>query len=839
MRKRSCLLGASARLLPLALCLYAGAARAQESPDAAAAPLPTATAPAAAATPTPAVPAAGGDAPARLSAEKTTPLTVPRLAEAPVIDGRLDDAVWKTAVVLRNFYQTNPGDNVAPSKPTEVLLGFDKKNLYVAFRCFDDPSKVRATIAKRDQIFDDDNVGIYLDTFNDQRKAYVLAFNPLGIQADGVHTEGSGGDFSVDLVMESKGVITDEGYAVEVAIPFASLRYEAGEGKLWGVHFVRQAKHFNDETDSWMPLARDNSSLLSQAGHITGLVGISGERMLEVIPTVAFSERGRRVLANRPTAPLPVDATVPATRFVNGPVEARPGLNVKYGFTPNVTLDFTLNPDFGEVEADQPVVQANQRFAIFFPEKRPFFLEGIDIFQTPLTAVNTRAIVSPDYAAKLTGKSGRNTFGLLFASDNAPGNFSEEERKDPANAKFLDKNAYIGVLRLKRDIGKESSLGLVATSYNFIEDHNQLGGFDGRFRLNPQTVFTFQVLGTTSRRYFFDPDKGESVYRTGNALGYSYNFDYTGRNFGYNFFGEGRTRDYRADVGFTQRTNTNFDGLFLRLSSDPDAKRFVISKRLTNYTYTNFDWQGRMQGWSNETQARFDMARQTYLGFGVNGGYERLFEEEFGAKRAPGRAGAFRGDDPERATNRATFFVFGGATPSQKYSANFYTSYTRNAFDYDFGAGPRFPRVSPAALLDPNAARDPGVGDQFFLSASLNYQPTTALRTSFDYIKSRLERADTGRTAYDVNLFTLRGTYRFTPFTFARARVDYDTLAANIRGEFLLGWTPKPGTAFYVGYNNDLSRDGYSYLTNRFEPGVQRNGQTFFVKLSYLFRRSY
>jgi Domain of unknown function (DUF5916)/Carbohydrate family 9 binding domain-like len=844
-RKKTGLLGACAGLLLLVLCLCAGAAQAQDLPVASATPLLTAAVPASA-TPTPNPPksnaaaaAVGSSAIAKLPPEKTLPTRIPRFEQAPVIDGRLDDAVWKTAAVLRDFYQTNPGDNIAPSKPTEVLLGYDSKYLYIAFRCFDDPSKVRATIAKRDEIFDDDNVGIYLDTFNDQRKAYVLAFNPLGIQADGIHTEGSGGDFSVDLVMQSKGVITNDGYTVEVAIPFTSLRYEAGEGKLWGVHFLRQIKHLNDETDSWMPLARDSSSLLSQAGHITGLSGISGERTLEVIPTIALSERGRRVLANHPAAtPLSIGTTLPATRFVNSPAEARPGLNVKYGFTPNITLNFTLNPDFGEIEADQPVVQANQRFPIFFPEKRPFFLEGIDIFQTPLTAVNTRAIISPDYAAKLTGKRGRNTFGLLIASDNAPGNFSDDERKDPANLRFLDKNAFIGILRLKRDIGKESSLGLIATSYDFVDDHNRLGGFDGRFRTNPQTVFTFQVLGTTSRRFFFDPDKGENVYRTGNALGYSYNYDYTGRNIGYTVFGEGRTRDYRADVGFTQRTNTNFEGFFLRLSTDPKPKALVIAKRLTNFISTNFDWQGRMQSWSNDTEARFDLARQVYFGFGFNGGYERLFEEEFGAKRADGRAGAFWGS-PERATNRVIFSAYGGATPSQKYSANFYASYTRNAFDYDFGAGPRFPRVSPAALSDPNAALDPGVGDQLFLSASLNYQPTVALRTSVDYVKSSLKRADTGRTAFDENLFTLRTTYQFTSFTFARARLDYDTLASDIRGEFLLGWTPRPGTAFYIGYNNDLSRNGYNTLTNRFEPGLLRNNQTFFIKLSYLFRRSY
>ena len=212
-----------------------------------------------------------------------------------------------------------------------------------------------------------------------------------------------------------------------------------------------------------------------------------------------------------------------------------------------MTVDLAINPDFAQVEADQLVVTANQRFPIFFPEKRPFFLEGIDIFQTPITAVHTRAIVDPDVAVKTTGKMGRNTFGIMAASDNGPGNFSADDRGalfscfdrralDPRvvcnNERFVDKNAYIGVLRLKRDVGKENSLGMIATSYNFIEKHNQVLGIDGRFRLDKQTTVNFQTLGTTSRNFFFDPNDGETRYRTGNGFGYTGDYNISGRNWG-------------------------------------------------------------------------------------------------------------------------------------------------------------------------------------------------------------------------------------------------------------------------------------------------------------------
>ena len=468
--------------------------------------------------------------------EKSVPIRIARFDTPPVIDGKLDDEVWKQATVFKDFLQTKPGDNVAPSRESIAMMGYDSKFLYLGFHCFDEPNNVRATVAKRDEVFGDDNVRVFLDTFNDQRRAYVLGWNPLGIQQDGIYTEGSDTDFSVDIVMESKGMLTSDGWTVEVAIPFKSLRYEAGRGKLWGFNVQRNFFRFNDEFDSWMPQSREIASQLSQEGHITGLEGISTERTLELIPSVTVSETGKRVSA------LPPGATgLDPGRFVNEPLGFDPGLTMKLGISPTVTLDLALNPDFAQVEADETVVTANQRFPIFFEEKRPFFLEGIEIFQTRLQVVHTRAIVDPDAAVKLTGKRGRNTFGFLLASDNAPGNFSTDEKTDPVNARFIDKNAFIGVLRLKRDVGKESSIGMIATSYNFIEKHNQLLGIDGRFQLDPKTVASFQVIGTTSRRCFFEPENDEhtpgptepcfvndstrNYYRQGNGFAYSGVYD--------------------------------------------------------------------------------------------------------------------------------------------------------------------------------------------------------------------------------------------------------------------------------------------------------------------------
>lgn len=789
--------------------------------------------------------------------EKAKPLRIPRLDKPPVIDGKLNDEVWKQAVVLKDFYQTNPGDNIAPSMPTEVFMGYDSRFFYIAVHAFDDPSKVRASVARRDNVFGEDNLRIFLDTFNDQRKAYVLGWNPLGIQQDGILTEGANTDFSVDIVMESKGEITTDGWTLEVAIPFKSLRYEAGKNKLWGFHVWRNIDRFNDEIDSWVPLNRDVPGTLTKTAHLTGLEGISTERTLEVIPSLTLSETGKRVSA-LPAGSLSV--TDPG-RILNKPIKFDPGLTLKYGLTPTVTLDLALNPDFAQVEADQTVVTANQRFPIFFEEKRPFFLEGIDIFRTSLLPVHTRAIVDPDIAMKLTGKRGRNTFGVLLASDNAPGNFSEEDRADtvnlPAIQRFLDKNAYIGVLRLKRDVGKESSVGMLATSYDFIEKHNKLLSFDGRLKLDKQTVLDFQVIGTTSRRCFSEPTRDRyqpaatdpcfngfgsptrNFYRTGNGLGYYYNLNRSDRHWTYQLHGEGRSRDYRADVGFTRRRNTNFEDLYISYTSEQKPKAKIINWRIFNSIRGNFDWQGHLQNWEDEPQLQLNLQKTSYLGFGFVKGYERLFEEEFGAARTATQGGSFFGPDPERSTQQFSPYVFGGSRPSKKLNYSFFILHTAGSFDLDFGGGPKFPRVSPVGLIDPLAPLDPGPGGFWDVELTAGLQPTNELNLSLSYIKNRQTRNDTGLLAFDDDIYTLRSTYQFSRFIFARARVDYETIESNIKAQFLLGWTPNPGTAFYVGYNDDLNRNGFSPFTGQLEPGFRRNGRTFFIKMSYLFRKSF
>jgi len=785
-------------------------------------------------------------------ASKDSPVFIPRFNAPPIVDGQINESEWSSATLFGDFLQTQPGDNVAPSGATEVLMGYDEKNLYIAFRVKQDRDTVRANLARRDQIFNDDYVGVYLDTFNDRRQAYTIFFNPLGIQADGTLTEGHGEDYSVDLVLESKGILTQDGYTIEAAIPFKSLRYEAGENKLWGIHLFRRVKSNNNELNSWMPIDRNRSGSLNQTGHITGLEDISTTRQLEIIPSITLSQSGRRVRTVPPSqlAPNAIDSG----RFVDENVKGEIGLTAKFSLMPTTTLDFALNPDFAQVEADATVITANQRFPIFYPEKRPFFLERIDIFQTRMNVVNTRAIVDPDVAAKFTGRRGRNTFGVLYASDNAPGNYSLDERENLRHCqkrrladssvvcgieRFVDKNANIGVFRFKRDIGRENNLGFFATTYNFVEHHNNTGGFDGRFRLDPKTSAEFQLTGTTSRRFFYDPDLDENIYRTGNGFGYSYSIDRAERNLTLQLNGIGFTRDYRADVGFTTRTNTNQHRSLVRYQTEQEPKERIIFKRFSNESTVSHDWQGQMQNWNSNTQQMIALQRQTNIGGGVKFGYERVFEHEFGANRTATRSGAFFGADPERSANRREIYGFLETAPVKQFYGYFLLSYGAGQLDYDLGASPKYPRVSRAALLDSKNPFDPGAGDQLYIESHLRYQPTDALQLSLNYNKQQLVRDDTGLTAFDDNVFNFRSTYQFTRSLFARTRVDYSTLSMRLRPQFLFGWTPNPGTAFYAGYNDDFNRNGYNPFSSRYEPGFRQNERAFFIKASYLFRRSF
>ena len=784
--------------------------------------------------------------------EKARPITVPKIQLGVSIDGHISEGEWKDAAVFKDFYQTAPGENLAPSKPTEVLMMYDEKHLYIAFKCWDEKDKIRATVAKRDNVYNEDNVRVWLDTYNDQRRAYVLGFNPFGIQQDGIYTEGQGADFSVDIVMESKGVVEEWGWSVEVKIPFKSLRYSAGKGKFWGFNAARNIDRFNDEFDQWLPDDRNVSGFLIKHGKITGLDEIKYERTLEVVPSITVSETGRRTQVFPTTVPIP-------DRFVNNPINVDIGATIKYTLSPNVTLDAAINPDFAEIEADAPVITTNQRFPIFFEEKRPFFLEGVEIFQSPLRIFHSRSIVDPDAAAKLTGKIDRTSFGFLVATDKAPGNYGEDEINNeslfPRITEFIDKNAQFAVLRLKQDIGKENNIGFFGTYRSFPEQKNLVAGIDGRIKINPRLSSVFQVVGTNSRRCFFDADfeplqnleqaeRNREVcgtganyltstqpgttyhpstfneYRTGNALGYYANLDYTTDQHGwYAEFG-GRSKYYRSDAGFNRRSDTNFAFIWNRFSTKSAPKKSIIRANWAQFSGIDYDWGGRLQRWRGGSNVNLSLQHNTFLFIEAAGAYEKLYEEEFGIKRTDTRpVGHFIGE-PTRETWQQIVSGNIQQTVNKYFNYTLFLGFFNNSFDFT------------------TTTRNPRPGPQFDAEVFAEVKPIDPLRISASYRKSRLVRAEDRVRAFDSDIISVRSTYQFTRFIYTRVRLDYDSMRDNFAGQLLFGWNPNPGTAFYVGYNDNFNYNGVNPYTRQFEPTFERNSRTFFIRASYLFRKS-
>lgn len=400
-------------------------------------------------------------------------------SSAPKIDGVLDDPCWESAGSATGFITLEPYEGRPNSEETVVRVTYDARNLYVAFECLDSqPEAIRARYCARDHVFQDDWVGFALDTYNDRRRAYEFILNPLGMQADAIMVEGVTEDFSWDTVFESEGRVHDEGYSVEVAIPLKSIRFPSTSPQVWGVNFYRSLKRL-EEKSFWSPISRDVVGWLRQCGTMTGLEGISPGRHVDLI---VYSTVGQDGGLRDPDDPAPP--------WDDHPAQYRTGADLKWGILSNITLDLTVNPDFSQVESDAEQIDINNRFPLFFSEKRPFFLEGSDMFETGFRTVHTRRLADPLAAAKLTGKTGSTTFALISAYDRGVA------RED---------TAMYTILRTRTDVLANSWVGLMVVDREQENGYNRVAGVDGQFRLGDNYQGSFQAVETWT-------DDGEERY---------------------------------------------------------------------------------------------------------------------------------------------------------------------------------------------------------------------------------------------------------------------------------------------------------------------------------------
>ena len=550
-----------------------------------------------------------------------------RIDSAPIIDGRLDDAIWRDATHITDLYQRRPHDGTPATEASDIFLAYDSANLYLGFHAhYSDPGMLRANRRDRDETFEDDLFLVYFDPFLDQQRAYVFTVNGYGVQGDAIlNSRGFGrgregvprGDGSWDVLFDTAAEIVDDGFTAEMAIPFKSIRYpqrEAGAPHQWGLQIARIIVG-KDEVVLWSPISRDVAGFMPQMGVLEGLTDLSRSRNIEILPTFTAIRFGA------------LDSATGA--FSDKDPQPEGGVNFKYGVTSNLTADVTLNPDFSQVESDLPQIEVNQRFALFYPELRPFFLEGAEIFDVdgPITAVHTRRIVDPLLGAKLTGKVGRTTVGVMYADDEAPGDV--EDPDDPLRGHAAQ--TFVG--RVRYDLYSESHVGAIVTDRELHDSHSRLAGFDSNFRLNDTHSVAFRAMQTAHRD--LDGKATEGHLRNAELRMRGRHLRYTVRYFEL-------SPEFRTDVGFVRRTDQRVFGGFGSYNWQPEH---WLQRWGPEWTYErNYDFDGARQDETAGGGMNFAFARNSF----VATNYDRVLERYEGIDFFKNRFRVFARNDTSR-----------------------------------------------------------------------------------------------------------------------------------------------------------------------------------------------
>ena len=746
---------------------------------------------------------------------------VPRLELDAVIDGKLDDPAWARAALLTGFSQFSPQDGIPATDSTEVLVWYSPSAIYFGIRAYEPHGAVHATHADRDKISADDNIQILLGTFHDRRQAFLFGVNPFGVQMDGTMVERgqsqsaswSGAlsarvapDLNQDFVFTSKGRLTDYGYEIEISIPFKSLKYQSSDEQDWDFNIVRDVQHSGSE-DSWAPAMRGNPSFLGQAGSLDGLHGLARDLVLDVNPVVTQKTVG---------------ADAPAGWAYD---RGRPqlGASARWGVTNNLMLSGTAHPDFAEVESDAGRIVLDPRNALFFPEKRPFFLDGAEQFNVPSGLVYTRRIVEPLAAAKLSGKAVGTTIGFLSAVD------------DPSVSPTGQDNTYYNILRLQRDIGSQSRVGGVITDREVNGSYNRLADVDSRL-----------VSGLYSANLQYAASATAQAAPAMDGSLWNLTLNRTGKQYGSRYAFSGTTTGFRAQSGFITRTGITKGTIDNHFTAFGQRGALVDNVTLTllidnTWQTDNFARRGDAQdkkyhvsvntalrgGWSIGTAVyweSFGFDDQLYSTYRILRTVGSVVDTIpfVGTPRIPNRDYVFTLNTPKFSTFSGTLLYVGGQD--------------ENFFEW-------------------------AQSDIHYISATLSLRPTGRLRVdgTFDYQDywRRTDHTLTGRTYIP----RVKLEYQMTPAVFLRAVGEVDgsenddlrdesrtgfpliingqrALASRSRtfiGDLLFSYLPEPGTVIFVGYGGEA--DGPPDAARRFlyQPLV-RQSDHFFLKFSRLLR---
>lgn len=727
------------------------------------------------------------------------PVPIPRIEAAVRIDGLLDEPVWQEAARLTDFHQYEPVDARPAAERTEVRVWYSPDAIHFGIIAYDSrPAEVRATRADRDAIDDDDHIIIYLDTFLDRRRAYFFAVNPYGVQQDGVRTEGAqtpgrmfGGDTDInpDFLWESQGRLTEDGWMVEVRIPFKTLRYAGGAEQEWGLQVTRRVQR-TGYLDTWTDVRRASASFLGQSGSITGLRDLERGVVVEAQPFLTATAEGAR-------APTGYERTDP---------EADAGVNARLGFT-NLTLDATVNPDFSQVEADAGQVTVNERFALFYPEKRPFFLEGIELFGTPNQLVYTRRIANPIGGAKLTGKIGSLGIAHITAVDETLGG----------------DDVLFNITRLRRDIGAGSVLGATFTDRSTLSGGpwNRVAAADARIVFGSIYYAEAQFGGSWT-----DAGSGSRFGELWKAV-----VDRTGHYWGFHYEANGFNEDFDAGAGFVPRTGIISANAFNRFRwyGPPGAAvetitLFVGPNRLWRYD----DFPGdALEGEESAT-----VMTQLRGGWSINVRGARAFFELDSLDYAQYESGGAVYMPLDEVSGPQ--FSMDVSTPSYR------------AFDASVGA-----RHGRVPIFDEGSR-----GNQTSLVAAVSLRPTSQIRIALSNTWARIARERDGEEFARTILPRVQAEVQPSRALFFRVITEYraerraaledartgaplvvngapsePVRTGDLRVDLLASYEPAPGTVVFLGYGSSHAARQNDRLS-----AVRRTADGLFLKLAYQFR---
>jgi hypothetical protein len=696
------------------------------------------------------------------------------------IDGVLDDEIWNQPALNgtnQEFQTYNPMHGDTLPQKTRVWVSYDSRNLYFAFKCMDtDPEKIKTSVTRRDNQWNDDWVGIALDAMGNGQATYDLFVNPSGVQGDIYMTLNNGEDSSPDWVWESAGRVTEDGYVVEIKLPLKSIRYKSGKSVDMGILFWRRISRLG-VSGAWPALVSGESRFKVMA--TMNLKNLESSRNIEILPSITHGSTRQRVSASKWGA---MDKNTDA------------GISIKYGFTSAMTGELTVNPDFSQVESDSFQVNVNRRYPIFYSEKRPFFMESQGLFNIAgtggdynmSTAVHTRRIVDPSWGARFTGTVGKTTFGVLASQDRFPGQAWEDETNPNEG-----KSAFFSIARAKHNFGSNSYVGVLFSRRDFAGTHNQVIGGDSKIRL--ARSHTMEMTFMNSRTWESDSIGNDS--RSGNMMVLSY--EHFTNKLGIMAFVEHYGKNFQLDTGFYNRTGITSGTFYFGPQFVPSSKKLSWIKRINPFFFGFYlhDTITDMDDMLALFAIRFSFTRQGWFRTDFRFHNESWVDQTFKKKGIR---------------------VQGGLQLYKWINIEGNVSYMDSIY-YD--------------------AEEPFLGKNLSMGGGVTIQPNSKFRQGIylDYVDFR--DPDTDKRVYDAFILNSSTTYQFNKYFFLRGIVRYDNYQENLLTDFLASFTLIPGTVVHVGYGALYEKDYQGIDLSRTDPSkFIQTRQSFFFKASYLWR---